>query len=61
MEGIRNELRLVADGLHRHIPRGDTYFAIGFSIFVEMLNLKAAAAASSSRSCREPSRAARTK
>jgi predicted tellurium resistance membrane protein TerC len=32
---------LVADGLHRHIPRGYIYFAMGFSIFVEMLNLKA--------------------
>ncbi len=33
---------LVADGLHQHIPRGYVYFAMGFSIFVEMLNLKAA-------------------
>jgi predicted tellurium resistance membrane protein TerC len=32
---------LVADGLHQHIPRGYIYFAMGFSIFVEMLNLKA--------------------
>jgi predicted tellurium resistance membrane protein TerC len=32
---------LVADGLHHHIPRGYIYFAMGFSIFVEMLNLKA--------------------
>jgi predicted tellurium resistance membrane protein TerC len=32
---------LVADGLHQHIPRGYVYFAMGFSIFVEMLNLKA--------------------
>jgi predicted tellurium resistance membrane protein TerC len=31
---------LVADGLHQHIPRGYVYFAMGFSIFVEMLNLK---------------------
>jgi predicted tellurium resistance membrane protein TerC len=34
---------LVADGLHQHIPRGYVYFAMGFSIFVEMLNLKAQA------------------
>ena len=34
---------LVADGLHQHIPRGYIYFAMGFSIFVEMLNLKASA------------------
>jgi len=32
---------LVADGLHQHIPRGYVYFAMGFSVFVEMLNLKA--------------------
>lgn len=32
---------LVADGLHTHIPRGYVYFAMGFSIFVELLNLKA--------------------
>lgn len=31
---------LIADGLHQHIPRGYIYFAMGFSIFVEMLNLK---------------------
>jgi predicted tellurium resistance membrane protein TerC len=32
---------LVAEGLHQHIPRGYIYFAMGFSIVVEMLNLKA--------------------
>jgi predicted tellurium resistance membrane protein TerC len=32
---------LVADGFHQHIPRGYIYFAMGFSIFVEMLNIKA--------------------
>ncbi len=31
---------LVADGLHFHIPKGYIYFAMGFSIFVEMLNLR---------------------
>ena len=31
---------LVADGLHQHIPRGYIYFAMGFSLFVELLNLK---------------------
>jgi len=30
---------LVADGLHFHIPRGYLYFAVGFSILVESLNL----------------------
>ena len=32
---------LVAEGLGQHIPRGYIYFAMGFSIFVELLNLKA--------------------
>lgn len=31
---------LVADGFHTHVPRGYIYFAMGFSIFVEMLNLR---------------------
>jgi predicted tellurium resistance membrane protein TerC len=31
---------LVADGFHQHVPRGYIYFAMGFSIFVEMLNLR---------------------
>lgn len=30
---------LVADGLHFHIPRGYLYFAIAFSVLVEVLNL----------------------
>jgi predicted tellurium resistance membrane protein TerC len=32
---------LVADGFDKHIPRGYIYFAMGFSIFVELLNIKA--------------------
>ncbi|MBU0726016.1 MAG: TerC family protein [Alphaproteobacteria bacterium] len=36
-------LALVADGLHFHIPKGYLYFAIGFSILVEALNLAASA------------------
>jgi predicted tellurium resistance membrane protein TerC len=35
-------MALVAEGLGQHIPKGYLYFAMGFSIFVEMLNLKAA-------------------
>ena len=31
---------LIADGLGQHIPKGYIYFAIAFSLFVEMLNLK---------------------
>lgn len=33
---------LIADGLHFHIPKGYLYFAIAFSVAVEMLNLAAA-------------------
>jgi predicted tellurium resistance membrane protein TerC len=33
-------LLLVADGLGHHIPKGYAYFAMGFSVFVEMLNLR---------------------
>jgi len=31
---------LVVEGIHVHIPKGYIYFAMGFSVFVEMLNLK---------------------
>jgi predicted tellurium resistance membrane protein TerC len=31
---------LIADGFGQHIPRGYIYFAMGFSVFVEMLNLR---------------------
>jgi len=34
-------LMLVVEGLHQHIPKGYIYFAIAFSVFVEMLNLRA--------------------
>jgi predicted tellurium resistance membrane protein TerC len=33
---------LVAEGLHTHVPRGYIYFAMAFSLGVEMLNLRAA-------------------
>ncbi|MEE8278759.1 MAG: TerC family protein [Thermoanaerobaculia bacterium] len=33
-------MALVADGLDHHIPRGYIYFAMGFSVLVEMLNLR---------------------
>ncbi|MBI5504544.1 MAG: TerC family protein [Deltaproteobacteria bacterium] len=36
-------MALVADGLDQHIPKGYIYFAMGFSIFVEFLNLRAGA------------------
>jgi predicted tellurium resistance membrane protein TerC len=37
-------MALVADGLDHHIPKGYIYFAMGFSVFVEMLNLRLRAA-----------------
>jgi predicted tellurium resistance membrane protein TerC len=33
-------LSLVGDGLGMHIPKGYIYFAMGFSVFVEMINLR---------------------
>jgi predicted tellurium resistance membrane protein TerC len=34
-------LVLVADGLGVHVPKGYVYFAMAFSVLVEMLNLRA--------------------
>jgi predicted tellurium resistance membrane protein TerC len=31
---------LIADGFHQHIPKGYIYFAMAFSVLVEMLNLR---------------------
>lgn len=33
-------MTLVAEGLHRHIPKGYIYFAMAFSVLVEMINLR---------------------
>jgi predicted tellurium resistance membrane protein TerC len=33
-------LALVADGFELHIPKGYIYFAMGFSVFVEMINMR---------------------
>lgn len=33
-------LSLVMEGLHQHISKGYIYFAMGFSVFVEFLNLR---------------------
>ena len=33
-------MSLVADGLGLHVPKGYIYFAMGFSVFVEMINLR---------------------
>jgi predicted tellurium resistance membrane protein TerC len=34
-------MALIAEGFHQHIPKGYIYFAMGFSVFVEILNLRA--------------------
>ena len=34
---------LIAEGLDTHIPKGYIYFAMAFSVFVEMINLRVAA------------------
>lgn len=31
---------LMAEGFHQHIPKGYTYFAMAFSVLVEMLNIR---------------------
>jgi len=31
---------LIGEGLGMHIPKGYIYFAMGFSVFVEMINLR---------------------
>src|SRR5215208_5337436 len=36
---------LLVEGLHQHIPKGYIYFAMGFSVLVEMLNLRLRGAA----------------
>jgi predicted tellurium resistance membrane protein TerC len=33
-------LALIADGLNQHIPKGYIYFAMAFSVGVEILNLR---------------------
>ena len=33
-------MSLVGEGLDQHIPKGYIYFAMAFSVFVEMLNLR---------------------
>jgi hypothetical protein len=48
---------LIVEGLHQHIPKGYIYFAMGFSVFVEMLNLRLRGAAKPV-SLHEPYRAA---
>jgi predicted tellurium resistance membrane protein TerC len=33
-------LSLVMEGFEQHIPKGYIYFAMGFSVFVEMINMR---------------------
>ena len=33
-------MALIGDGLEFHIPKGYIYFAMGFSIFIEIINIK---------------------
>ena len=33
-------MSLVADGFELHIPKGYIYFAMGFSVLVELLNVR---------------------
>ena len=33
-------MSLIAEGFDQHIPKGYIYFAMGFSVFVEMINLR---------------------
>ena len=44
---------LIVEGLHQHIPKGYIYFAMGFSIFVELLNLRLRARAAQPVNLRE--------
>ena len=37
-------LSLVAEGFDQHIPKGYIYFAMAFSVFVEMINIRVRAA-----------------
>ena len=33
-------MSLLLEGFEQHIPKGYIYFAMGFSVFVEMINLR---------------------
>jgi predicted tellurium resistance membrane protein TerC len=49
-------LTLIADGVGFHIPKGYIYFAMGFSIFVEVINLRIRPAHAPVQLRNEPSR-----
>jgi predicted tellurium resistance membrane protein TerC len=48
---------LIAEGFGVHIPKGYVYFAMGFSIFVEMINLRVRDGRVKPVNLREPYRA----
>ena len=47
-------MSLIAEGLDQHIPKGYIYFAMGFSVFVEMLSLRLRKKAGKPVHLREP-------
>jgi predicted tellurium resistance membrane protein TerC len=47
-------MSLVAEGMGLHIPKGYIYFAMGFSVFVEILNLRLRGRSESPVQLREP-------
>jgi predicted tellurium resistance membrane protein TerC len=47
-------IALIADGLDLHIPKGYIYFAMAFSIFVEMINLRVRRVSSAPIKLRRP-------
>jgi len=50
---------LIVEGFHQHISKGYIYFAMGFSVFVEMLNLRLRQASVRPVNLRDPYKAAR--
>jgi predicted tellurium resistance membrane protein TerC len=49
---------LIADGFETHVPRGYIYFAMAFSVAVEMLNLRLRRNRAAARPAGEPGRSA---
>jgi hypothetical protein len=47
-------MSLVAEGFDQHIPKGYIYFAIGFSVLVEALNLRVRSTEAKPVSLRQP-------
>ena len=47
-------MSLVGDGLGMHVPKGYIYFAMGFSVFVEMINLRVRGSGGKAVQLRQP-------